>query len=176
MLRFCPRPSFVRPLPQFRTFVTRPSWVTKEDTPSAQREINDLVTAAEELAPKEPPKSASAFPEVYDPWVPNTAYDPRDFDKQIRLRTYSQRARPLVGPGATESAYNDAFRQLNINPLREVNNPKLFESFMTGMGKIRPRVETGLSWRSQRMVTRAIKRAKHKGVIPMLSRGRSVSV
>lgn len=78
--------------------------------------------------------------------------------------------RPSVGPGAKEALYNDAFRQLDVDPLSEVNNMALLSSFVTQMGKIRSRAETRLSWRSQRMVARAIKRAKQKGVLPILSR------
>jgi len=79
---------------------------------------------------------------------------------------------PTVGPGATEAAHSDVFRQLAIDPVHEANNRFLLSAFLTSMGKIRPRAFTRLSWRSQRKVAQAVKRAKQKGVIPILSRPR----
>ncbi|KAF8502487.1 hypothetical protein JB92DRAFT_2973531 [Gautieria morchelliformis] len=77
---------------------------------------------------------------------------------------------PSVGPGAKEALRNDAFRQLDMDPVYEANNTTLLGGFISGMGKIRPRSQTGLSWRSQRKVTQAIKRAKQKGVLAIMSR------
>ncbi|KAF8592614.1 hypothetical protein K439DRAFT_1625958 [Ramaria rubella] len=100
-----------------------------------------------------------------------------DFLRSRRMRTTVTRYRipPAVGPGAKQSLYNDAFRQLHIDPIAEANNPDLLGSFMTGMGKIRPRSTTLLSWRSQRKVTKAIKRAKQKGVMAILHNRYSTS-
>lgn len=38
------------------------------------------------------------------------------------------------------------------------------------MGKIKPRSQTKLTWRSQRRLGKAIRRAKMMGIIPVLSR------
>lgn len=38
------------------------------------------------------------------------------------------------------------------------------------MGKIKSRAETGLTWKNQRRLGKAIRRAKMMGVIPVLSR------
>jgi small subunit ribosomal protein S18 len=43
-------------------------------------------------------------------------------------------------------------------------------AFVTEMGKIKPRSVTNLTWRSQRKLGKAIRRAKMMGIIPQLSR------
>ncbi|EJD53695.1 hypothetical protein AURDEDRAFT_180120 [Auricularia subglabra TFB-10046 SS5] len=75
-----------------------------------------------------------------------------------------------LGPGSRESHAEDPFVQLRIDPLREFQNVTLLHTFMTRMGKIQPRHETGLSWRSQRKMGQAIRRAKAMCIIPQQSR------
>lgn len=62
------------------------------------------------------------------------------------------------------------FHQLQIDPLHEAMNSRLLSYFVTEMGKIKPRSATKLTWRSQRRLGKAIRRAKMMGVIPVLSR------
>jgi small subunit ribosomal protein S18 len=76
------------------------------------------------------------------------------------------------GPSARVSAEQDPFRQLGIDPLREVNNPVLLNHFVSDMGKIQGRGKTGLTWWSQRKMGKAIRRARNMGIIPILSRYR----
>lgn len=42
--------------------------------------------------------------------------------------------------------------------------------FVTSMGKIKSRSETQLTWKNQRRIGKAIRRAKMMGIIPVLSR------
>ncbi|KAF8528806.1 hypothetical protein BU17DRAFT_37919, partial [Hysterangium stoloniferum] len=97
-------------------------------------------------------------------------YNPQDFLRSRRT-ALDQRRRtpPSVGPDSKTSLDNDTFRYLEIEPLREANNKILLRNFMTGMAKILPRSKTNLSWRSQRMVAQAIKRAKQKGILAVTS-------
>ena len=62
------------------------------------------------------------------------------------------------------------FHQLQIDPLNEALNSRLLSHFVTDMGKIKPRSQTKLTWRSQRRLGKAIRRAKMMGIIPVLSR------
>ncbi|EIM88483.1 uncharacterized protein STEHIDRAFT_54870, partial [Stereum hirsutum FP-91666 SS1] len=75
-----------------------------------------------------------------------------------------------IGPGARESRERDVFHQLDIDPLYEAMNPTLLSAFVTEMGKVRKRAQTNLTWRSQRRVAKAIKRAKLMGIMPMFHR------
>ena len=81
-----------------------------------------------------------------------------------------RRKRALLGPGAAESRQNDWFYQLGIDPLDEATNPRLLSYFVTGMGKVKRRAETKLTWRNQRRLTKAIRRAKMMGVMPILNK------
>ncbi|TFY83937.1 hypothetical protein EWM64_g56 [Hericium alpestre] len=80
------------------------------------------------------------------------------------------RKRPLLGPGTAEARKQDAFHQLGIDPVVEATNPTLLSAFVSEMGKVRGRAQTGLTWRSQRRLTKAIRRAKMMGVMPTFSR------
>jgi len=81
-----------------------------------------------------------------------------------------RRKRALLGPGATESRQNDWFHQLGIDPLDEATNPRLLSYFVTGMGKVKRRADTKLTWHNQRRLTKAIRRAKMMGVMPILNK------
>lgn len=76
----------------------------------------------------------------------------------------------MLGPGRAESEKHDIFRQLDIDPLHEVFNSHLLSNYVTDMGRIQKRSETQLTWRSQRKLGKAIRRAKQMGIIPMYSR------
>lgn len=82
----------------------------------------------------------------------------------------TSRKRPLLGPNRKESERTDLFHQLQIDPLNEALNSRLLSYFVTEMGKIKPRSATKLTWRSQRRLGKAIRRAKMMGIIPVLSR------
>lgn len=91
----------------------------------------------------------------------------------MKARTYIQkpyRKQSLLGPPRAEAEQHDVFRQLNIDPVREATNSALMSAFVSEMGKIYSRAETKLTWRSQRKVGKAIRRAKMMGIIPMHSR------
>jgi len=78
--------------------------------------------------------------------------------------------RPDLGPSAKESRRRDVFYQLGIDPLRESFNPALLSHFVTDMGRVASRAETQLTWRSQRRLSKAIRRAKMMGIIPLHSK------
>ena len=85
-------------------------------------------------------------------------------------RNHVSRKPSQIGPSRANSEREDVFRQLNIDPLHEAMNSRLMSSFVTEMGKIQRRSETKLTWRSQRRLGKAIRRAKMMGVIPLHSR------
>ena len=78
--------------------------------------------------------------------------------------------RALLGPGAAESRRNDWFYQLDIDPLDEAMNSRLLSYFVSDMGKIKSRANTKLTWRTQRRLTKAIRRAKMMGIMPILNK------
>lgn len=87
-------------------------------------------------------------------------------------QSQTRRSRKPIAPGSAEARYKDVFRQLGIDPVRECKNVPLMSWYTSDMGKAKPRSETNLSWRSQRLVGRALRRAKMMGVLPILSKGR----
>lgn len=56
------------------------------------------------------------------------------------------------------------FCQRNINEI-DFKNTEALKNFISGLGKIRPRKKTGLCAKHQRETTRAIKRARHMGLL-----------
>jgi small subunit ribosomal protein S18 len=81
-----------------------------------------------------------------------------------------RRKRALLGPGSAESRRNDWFYQLGIDPLDEAMNPRLLSYFVSDMGKIKSRADNKLTWRNQRRLTKAIRRAKMMGIMPILNK------
>jgi len=75
-----------------------------------------------------------------------------------------------VGPSSKESKTHDVFHQMDIDPLHECMNSTLMSYFVTELGKIKGRAETKLTWRSQRRMGKAVRRAKMMGIIPFFSR------
>ncbi len=63
------------------------------------------------------------------------------------------------------SYYSDAMKRVMVMDYRDVESLK---SFVTERGRIRPRRQTGLSAKEQHRVTRAIKRARHMGLLPYI--------
>ena len=76
-------------------------------------------------------------------------------------------APPLVAPSRKEASQHDIFRELGIDPLWETSNSTLLASFVTELGKIRPRTQTRLTTKTQRRLGKAIRRAKMMGLIPL---------
>ncbi len=53
----------------------------------------------------------------------------------------------------------------------DIKDTRLLSRFITERGRILPRKITGLSCQQQRMVTRAIKRARQMSLLPFISYG-----
>ncbi|KAI0774164.1 hypothetical protein C8Q74DRAFT_814565 [Fomes fomentarius] len=95
---------------------------------------------------------------------------PKQFTRAEYNKARSFTKRPLLGPDAATSKELDIFYQLGYDPLKECQNSSLMSHFVTSMGKIKGRNETKLTWKNQRRIGKAIRRAKMMGIIPVLSR------
>jgi ribosomal protein S18 len=95
---------------------------------------------------------------------------PHQLTYQSRLsRERPKFTRPLVGPSRVIACKTDPFHLLNLDPVRECMNHQLLTTFVTKMGRILNRRETGLTMKNQRRLGKAIRRAKMMGIIPVLS-------
>lgn len=87
-----------------------------------------------------------------------------------------RRAAPLLGPSRAVAEQNDPLFKLGLRPGHvslhddSYKNPLLLSTYVTEMGKIKPRRETGLTRRSQREVAKGIRRARSMGLMPVMSR------
>ncbi|EIW82329.1 hypothetical protein CONPUDRAFT_123135 [Coniophora puteana RWD-64-598 SS2] len=77
--------------------------------------------------------------------------------------------RALVAPGGREAARHDILHQLEIDPLHEHANVHLLSKYVSDMGKIKSRIDSGLTTKNHRRLSKAIKRAKMMGLMPTLS-------
>jgi len=75
-----------------------------------------------------------------------------------------------VGPDRADAERSDIFYQLEMDPLAECMNSSLLSNFVTEMGRVKSRAETHLTWRNQRRLGKAIRRAKKMGIIPFFSK------
>ena len=70
-----------------------------------------------------------------------------------------------LGPSAPKSRQSDPFHILSVNPVGEAVNAELVGSYLTQMGKIKSRAETGLTWKNQRRVGKMVRRARAMGLV-----------
>ena len=70
----------------------------------------------------------------------------------------------------------DAFKVLSLDPLRHYRTVSLFSPFVTDMGRIKPRLETGLSRKTQRKLGKAIRRARAMGLMSFHSKPVTLAV
>jgi ribosomal protein S18 len=105
------------------------------------------------------------------------SYLPVQLSRKYRPFSAPRSSRDLEqapGPPSSVARQGDFFLTSDINPLSEVNNAKLLCRFLTPLGKIRTRASTGLTQKSQRRLGKAIRRAREMGIIPYMSRNRSI--
>ncbi|OMJ14935.1 30S ribosomal protein S18, chloroplastic [Smittium culicis] len=76
----------------------------------------------------------------------------------------------LFPKGKKKNYVKDPFKLLEINPLIEYKNTSLMINYLTEMGRIIPRRKTGLSAKSQKRLSKAIKRARSFGLLPFTNR------
>ncbi|KAI9490461.1 ribosomal protein S18 [Zychaea mexicana] len=84
-------------------------------------------------------------------------YHPEDLnDARYQERLRQRRGRP-------NTPTQDPFEVLDLDPLHEYKNVRLLSYFVSDMGKILPREQTGVSAKNQRKLAKAIKRARAMG-------------
>jgi ribosomal protein S18 len=77
-----------------------------------------------------------------------------------------------MGPNHKKALQTDYFLNIptangkGINPLNEYLNPALLSHFVTNMGKIMGRAHTQLTWKNQRRLGKAVRRARSMGLMP----------
>ncbi|CAG8687040.1 440_t:CDS:2 [Ambispora leptoticha] len=105
------------------------------------------------------PENRSRYVKAFQP---GQIYKPSDLseDTNVQRRRYLEKPRPTV----------DVFNVLRINPLKEYKNFNLLSSFVSEMGKILPRSQTGITAKNQRRLAKAIKRARSFGLMPSTHR------
>ncbi|KAI9342878.1 mitochondrial 37S ribosomal protein RSM18 [Obelidium mucronatum] len=88
---------------------------------------------------------------------PHETYEPKDLNQQ-NAEFYLK--------AKLNAPKDDVFKILKINPLDMYKNVKLLSHFVTEMGHIKPRTETGLGIVNQKRLGKAIKRAQAMGLMP----------
>lgn len=149
-----------------RGIVTPTLLAEKEGTESLEEIASMIDEAADEATVH------VVQPEIFKPFYAYSFTKPSDFSREARIEEtqFHRSKRPYLGPGRPEAEYRDVFRQLDIDPLHEATNTKLLATYVTDMGKIKPRPVTKLTWRSQRKIGKAVRRARMMGMIPQLSK------
>lgn len=72
-----------------------------------------------------------------------------------------------LGPSKARAQLTDWYIQRgDLDPLKEPLNVRLQSKFVTNIGKIMNRAQTQLTWRNQRRMGKAVRRARAMGVIP----------
>jgi ribosomal protein S18 len=126
-----------------------------EYRPFSANQVRDERSASLSLARSLIPSSLS----------PQT-YSPTRLVSDSLFRTPPRPPRPAyLGPSAPKSRQSDPFHILSVNPVNEAINADLVGSYLTQMGKIKSRAETGLTWKNQRRVGKMVRRARAMGLV-----------
>jgi len=92
-------------------------------------------------------------------WKAGDIYAPHDLSPS-EMRKWMKRQSPPT----------DAFDALNMNPLDQYKNFSIISEYMTPMGRIKHRVQTGLRPVNQRKIAKAIRRSIGLGLMPSVHR------
>ena len=92
-------------------------------------------------------------------WRPGDVYAPHDLSP-VEAQKWKK---ATVGD-------KDAFDVLGINPLDEWKNVSILGSFLTPMGRLMHRRDTGLRAVNQRKISKAVRRAVSMGLLPAVHR------
>lgn len=104
-------------------------------------------------------------------------YNPQTLSQQQIIQRPRRPARPILGPEKKDAVQQDLLYIHGLNPGKpslhddSYKNAPIISAFMSEMGKILPRAQTGLTRKSQRSIGKAIRRARAIGLLPVLSRG-----
>jgi small subunit ribosomal protein S18 len=99
-------------------------------------------------------------------FLDSQTYSPTRLVSDSLFRTPSKPPKqPYLGPSAPKARQSDPFHILSVNPLNEAINPDLVSSYLTQMGKIKTRAETGLTWKNQRRIGKMVRRARAMGLV-----------
>lgn len=102
----------------------------------------------------------------HKPFSPHRPYAPHDLLAQnLYPEPKPYPKPPLLGPSAQASKLSDPFHILGVNPIDEAINTGLVNSYISQMGKIKSRAETGLTWKNQRRVGKMVRRARAMGLV-----------
>lgn len=102
----------------------------------------------------------------HKPFLPHRPYAPHDLLAQNLYPEQKPYPKPpLLGPSAKASKLSDPFHILGVNPIDEAINTNVVQAYITQMGKIKSRAETGLTWKNQRRVGKMVRRARAMGLV-----------
>ncbi|KAJ6598904.1 hypothetical protein DFH09DRAFT_1129529 [Mycena vulgaris] len=131
----------------------------------------DLAEAGDSTPAKKERSQTNRPVHEYKPIQPNSFIRP--YDISLKGRAWQERPPfrlPKVAPATRDARAKDVFYQLRIDPLKLCLHPGVLSHFMTEMAMIHPRRVTGLTMKSQRRISKAIRRAKMMGIMPLHSR------
>lgn len=160
-----------------------PSAPTSQPTPP--RPVNTLKSLLTSYS-RRPPARKSALAEttstyratdlsshLHRRFRPGDIYSPHDLSPVEQAKWRPRRTSPRHAPPlpSSKAKRSDAFDILNMHPLNEYANFNMMSSeFVSSMGRLKGRRETGLRGVNQRRVSRAVRRAVGMGLVPSVHR------
>lgn len=104
-------------------------------------------------------------------------YNPHTLSYNSITSKPARLSRPLLGPTKAVAVTQDLIHINGLNPGKpsladdSYKNAAILAQYVSEMGKIQGRASTGLTRKSQRMVGKAVRRARAMGLLPVMSRG-----
>ncbi|KAH6915026.1 hypothetical protein BKA70DRAFT_1396328 [Coprinopsis sp. MPI-PUGE-AT-0042] len=158
--------NILRAAPLRATYATKVA--TTVEAPSGLKAVQGIMSDVANSQPT--PAQTQVFDLKVREIKPSRVVRPIDLSYDQRVSKYNRRRPSQVAPTSREARSRDVFHQLDLDPLSLATYPLIMSHFVTEMGLIKPRTQTGLTVKSQRRLGKAIRRARMMGVIPILSR------
>jgi len=130
---------------------------TKSNTPASKPPIRTRLQSRQRFFEDQKAQGESKILERFQirEWKAGDIYAPHDLSP-AEMRKWMKRQSPPA----------DAFDALNMNPLDQYKNFSIMSEYITPMGRIKHRVQTGLRPVNQRKIAKAIRRAIGLGLMP----------
>ncbi|KAJ1828839.1 hypothetical protein LPJ56_000851 [Coemansia sp. RSA 2599] len=148
-----------------------------EPSPSSMDEIKARMASKISETVDKQKKTPAQLSRVRNRLIPNKIYENSEYTRTFEPKmTYQPRdlsEMSVVKPSRRTQKVNssrDPFVTLGINPLESYKNTNILANFVTDMGKIKPRYKTGLTAKTQRRLSKAIKRARAFGLMPVTTK------
>ncbi|KAJ1968621.1 hypothetical protein IWQ62_001132 [Dispira parvispora] len=108
------------------------------------------------------PRHSFRFNDYNQKFAKGEVYDPRNLDERAAEAVRKRRSHL-----PSKKVHSDIYTRSHSDPLAEYKNVNRLSQYVSFLGRIKPQAETHLTNKNQRLVAKAIRRARSFGLLPI---------